>query len=54
MIPESIKIDNVEYVRKDSIGVAACLHGKPYVIVRTLSAGVFAGYLESRIGSGGN
>ncbi len=23
---------------------------KPYVIVRTLSAGVFAGYLESRIG----
>ena len=50
MIPESIKIDNVEYVRKDSIVGATFLDGKPYVIARTFSAGVFAGYLENRTG----
>jgi len=39
-----IVINNVVYVKKDSITRPE----KPYVIVRTYSAGVFAGYLESR------
>lgn len=43
-----ITIDGIEYapVRKE----AGKKGGKPYVIVRTYSAGVFAGYLESREG----
>lgn len=49
--PEVIKIDDVEYVRKDSVNQKAeTLDGMPYVICRTYSAGVFAGYLESRSG----
>jgi hypothetical protein len=49
--PETIKIDEVEYVRKDSVKEKAQgLDGMPYVIVRTYSAGVFAGYLKSRNG----
>lgn len=49
--PETIKIDEVEYVRKDSLNEkAVSLNGMRYVIVRTYSAGVFAGYLESRAG----
>ena len=47
--PEIIKIDDVEYVRKGS-DQAAKVNGMKYVIVRTYSAGVFAGYLESRTG----
>ena len=51
MKPEVIKIDEVEYVRKDSVSTKApCLEGMDYVIVRTYSAGVFAGYLSSRSG----
>ena len=51
MKPETIKIDEVEYVRKDSIGQEAKRRdGMPYCIVRTQSAGVFAGYVESRKG----
>jgi len=46
-----IKIDDVEYVRKDLISSnAPTLDGKKYVIVRTYSAGVFSGYLDSRNG----
>ena len=49
MEPITIKINEIEYVRKDSINQQAItLNGMPYVIVRTYSAGVFAGYLESR------
>ena len=49
--PETIRIDDVEYVRKDSVNQKAeTLDGMPYVICRTYSAGVFAGYLESRNG----
>lgn len=49
--PETIKIDDVEYVRKDASMIpASAREGMPYVIVRTYSAGVFAGYLESRNG----
>lgn len=49
--PETITIDDVKYVRADSINQKAdSLDGMKYVIVRTYSAGVFAGYLESRTG----
>lgn len=47
-----ISINGVVYVRKDSAGnKAESLDGMPYVIVRTYSAGVFAGYLASRTGA---
>ena len=48
--PESIKIDDVEYVRKDANQTAIQLDGMRYVICRTRYAGVFAGYIESRNG----
>ena len=48
---ETITINNVEYVRKDSLNQKAPgLDGMKAVIVRTYSAGVFYGYLESRNG----
>jgi len=51
MKPETIKIDDTEYVRKDSQEkYAQTLEGKPYVICRTQSAGVFSGYLHERNG----
>ena len=47
--PNTIKINEIEYVRKDTLNqTASTYNGMPYVIVRTYSAGVFAGYLESR------
>ena len=46
-----ISINGVAYVRKDAQQKEAeLLDGMPYVIVRTYSAGVFAGYLSSKIG----
>ena len=51
--PQTIKIDDVEYVRADEVknlSRADKLDGMEYVIVRTYLAGVFAGYLESRDG----
>lgn len=49
MKPDTIRIDEIEYVRNDSINKSAeKLDGMEYVIVRTYSAGVFAGYLYSR------
>jgi hypothetical protein len=49
--PESITIDDVKYVRADSVNrPAPILDDMKYVICRTYSAGVFAGYLESRVG----
>ncbi len=49
--PEIIKIDETEYVRKDSLSIPAdTFQGMKYCIVRTYSAGVFAGYIESRNG----
>ena len=49
MEPNTIKINEVEYVRKDTLNQpASTFNGMPYVIVRTYSAGVFAGYLESK------
>lgn len=46
-IPEIIKIDDVEYVRMYPLSEQV---PEKYVIVRTYTAGVFAGYLESRNG----
>ena len=48
--PKTIKIDDVEYVAKGSAQVES-LDGMKYVIIRTYSAGVFAGYLESKKGA---
>ena len=44
----SIIIDGVEYLPKDDLQPAMTYKGLKYCIVRTYSAGVFAGYLESR------
>jgi hypothetical protein len=46
--PNVIKINNTEYVKKESLEPAKQLDSLDYVIVRTYSAGVFAGYLKSR------
>ena len=49
--PETIKINEVEYVKKDSLSCPAeALNGMSYCIIRTYSAGVFAGYVESQNG----
>ena len=49
--PKVIKIDNIEYVAKDSIKqMAKKLDGLEYCIIRTYSAGVFAGYVKERGG----
>lgn len=46
---ETITINNVEYVRKDSLNsYAEKLDGMEYVLIRTYSAGVHAGYLKSK------
>jgi hypothetical protein len=45
-----IRINGVDYVPKGSNQKADERNGMPYVIVRTHSAGVFAGYLKSQIG----
>ena len=53
MEKEKIIVDGVEYVRADSIQdntLSTELNGMPYCMVRTYSAGVFAGYVESREG----
>lgn len=47
--PKTMKVDDVEYVRADAVtSPAEKLDGMEYVIVRTYSAGCFAGYLKSR------
>lgn len=48
MEPTTMQINEVEYVRKDSLAQKEPLFkGMRAVIVRTYSAGVFYGYLES-------
>jgi hypothetical protein len=48
---ETIKINEVEYVRKDQANQQAeKLDGMEFCIVRTYSAGVFAGYVKERNG----
>ena len=49
--PKTIKIDEVEYVRADDVRryePAAEVDGKPFVIVRSYGAGVFAGYVNTQ------
>lgn len=46
-----IEINGIKYVPKDSAqSLPVVVNGKKYVIVRTYSAGVFAGFLESKNG----
>jgi hypothetical protein len=47
---EILKINGVEYVKKDSIATqpAEKLNGMDYVIIRSYDAGCFAGYLEEK------
>ena len=47
-----VVVDGVAYVPKGSEAItpARSFKGKKYVIVRTYSAGVFAGYLDKRVG----
>lgn len=47
---ETVLIGGVEYVPKSSVSKSDTVDGMEYKIVRTQSAGVFAGYLESRNG----
>ena len=45
-----IEINGTQYVKKDSqLKTAESLDGMEYKIVRTYSAGVFAGYVKSRL-----
>ena len=47
--PESLMVNDVKYVREDSAKQGATpLGGKPFVIIRSYGAGVFAGYLAER------
>jgi len=51
MEPKTIKIDNVEYVRRDSIEKEAPLvDGLKCCMIRTYSAGVHFGYLKRHEG----
>ena len=48
---ETIKINEVEYVRKDQANQQAeKLDGLDYCMIRTIGAGVFAGYIKRRDG----
>ena len=55
MEKELIKIDGIEYVRKDSVksnvSLAKTVKGLKYVLIRTYSAGVFCGYLKQDKGT---
>lgn len=47
--PKTIKIDDIEYVQRGSeIQLSDNLNGMKHAIIRTRSAGVFAGYIESK------
>ncbi len=51
MKPKTMMIDDVEYVRKDSITKEAeKVDGMQYVMIRTYSAGVHFGYMKKREG----
>jgi len=47
----SISINGVEYIPKGEVEAPSeSLEGMPYCVVRTYSAGCFAGYIKSRSG----
>ncbi len=49
-----VEINGIEYIKKGSqVLPAKELNGMKYCIIRTYSAGVFAGYVESRNGQEG-
>jgi hypothetical protein len=51
MKPQTITIDDVEYVRKDSLSALADTHeGMRYCIIRCRDAGVHAGYVKHHEG----
>lgn len=50
MKANEITINGVQYVEKGNGNPAESLNGMKYVIARTYSAGVFAGYLKERKG----
>lgn len=47
---DEITINGIKYVREENKRKAESLDGMEYKIVRTYSAGVFAGYLEKKEG----
>ena len=47
---DRIMIDGEAYVRESAAAIVEPVNGMPYQIVRTFSAGVFAGYVASRNG----
>jgi hypothetical protein len=47
---EVISINGVDYIKKDAVKNYPTKDGLKYAIVRTYSAGVFAGYIESQNG----
>lgn len=48
---KEVNINGVTYIKKDSVSeMPPKLDGMEYCMVRTYSAGVFAGYIESRNG----
>lgn len=52
--PTTITIDDVEYVRKDSVtssAPAVNTEGLPYVVVRSRDAGCHAGYMKNKLGN---
>jgi hypothetical protein len=51
---DKIVVNDIEYVRADSVEAKAepDTEGQPYQIIRTYSAGVFAGYLTDRSDDG--
>lgn len=49
--PNTISINGVNYVRADQGQPAETFEGLEYKIIRTAQAGVFAGYLKSRVGN---
>ncbi len=46
----SVVINGITFVREDKLEKAETFKGREYKIVRTYSAGVFSGYVESRNG----
>ena len=46
----SVIINGKEFISKDELMKAKEFEGMPYQIIRTYSAGVFAGYIESQNG----
>ena len=49
--PETMMIDDVKYIREDAVDKPSVkVDGMEYCIIRTYSAGVFAGYVKEREG----